>query len=402
MTIGIELAPHRRVFASFMMYAIAMGSIFPRLPDIKAAMGVEEGALGLALIGAPLGTLLALTFATPLIERVGYRRGLLGSIPLIAVAYALAVQTSSPVLFFLWLIPAGFLIGCTEIIINVEADRTEALLGKRIMNRAHAFWSIGFFTAGLLGAVMAHLGVSPQWHLGLIVPLSILVVALCLGRFTPAPLRGSNATAAAPRFALPTTPILLLVAVTFSAMLMEGAGLDWSAIYMVDLFNSGPFMAGFAVATLAFTQAVCRWFADGVIEKHSPRLVGRSLLICLAIGVLLLFFPIAPGLALLGFALVGIGTSAIFPMAMSAAAQRTDRSAAINVAALAQISFVAFLLGPPLLGFAAEHLGIQWVYGFGLPLIILSLLTVKALGDKPQTTSTTALSPIESTDSDGK
>ena len=80
---------------------------------------------------------------------------------------------------------------------------------------------------------------------------------------------------------------------------------------------------------------------------------------------------------------MGAGTSAIFPLAMSAAAQRTDRSSAINVAALAQISFVAFLLGPPLLGFVAEHYGIRWSFGLGLPLVALSFLAASALGTRP-------------------
>ena len=70
---------------------------------------------------------------------------------------------------------------------------------------------------------------------------------------------------------------------------------------------------------------------------------------------------------------MGVGTSVIFPLAMSAAAQRTDRSAAVNVATLAQTSFVVFLLGPPLLGLVAQHWGIRWSFGIGLPLVALSL-----------------------------
>jgi MFS family permease len=77
-------------------------------------------------------------------------------------------------------------------------------------------------------------------------------------------------------------------------------------------------------------------------------------------------------LALLGFAMMGVGTSVIFPLAMSAAAQRTDRPAPANVASLAQVSFVAFLLGPPLLGYIADYFGIRWPFGIGLPLVILS------------------------------
>jgi MFS family permease len=86
--------------------------------------------------------------------------------------------------------------------------------------------------------------------------------------------------------------------------------------------------------------------------------------------------------ALFGFAAMGMGTSAIFPLAMSAAAQRQDRSSALNIAALAQFSFMVFLLAPPLLGYVAQHFGIRSAYGIGLPLILLSLLTAGALGGR--------------------
>ena len=80
---------------------------------------------------------------------------------------------------------------------------------------------------------------------------------------------------------------------------------------------------------------------------------------------------------------IGFGSSALFPLAMSAAAQQTDRPAAINVAALAQFSFPAFLLGPPLLGFIAEHFGIQWTFGVGFPLVLLGLFTAHVLAPRP-------------------
>ena len=103
----------------------------------------------------------------------------------------------------------------------------------------------------------------------------------------------------------------------------------------------------------------------------------------MTIGILLVFFSQAEWVSLLGFALLGVGTSAIFPLAMSAAAQRTDRPAAVNVAALAQTSFVTFLLAPPILGFIAQHWGIAWSFGIGLPLVALSFVFAGALGSKP-------------------
>ena len=267
-----------------------------------------------------------------------------------------------------------------EIMLNVEADRTEFLLKRRIMNRAHSFWSMGFFGAGLFGAALGHLGISPQLHLALVVPMVAISMALFLGGYEPAPGRFAGNGDKAPRLARPTLPILVLVAVTLSAMLLEGASIDWSAIYMRTVFDSGPFVAGFTVALFAFSQATTRFFADSFVDRHSPSGVARVLLASMAAGVLLVFLSPDPFVSMLGFALLGIGSSALFPLAISAAAQRTDRPAAINVAALSQISFVAFLLGPPLLGFVSDHWGIRSAFAIGIPFIALSLLTAGSLG----------------------
>jgi MFS family permease len=383
MKFGLSLPPQFRVYAAFFIYAFCMGNLFPRLPAIQQAMGVEEGALGLALIGAAVGTLVSLTFATPIIERVGHRRAILVLIPVLSLFYAIAVTASGPLGLFLLLLPVGLTIGAIEIIVNLEADRTEHAIGRRIMNRAHAFWSFGFFFAGLVGALVAQAGISPAMHLFGMVPVILVGTLLFLGRFTPAPHRTGSSTDTAPLLARPSLAIIVLVAVTLSAMILEGAGADWSAIYMRDVFLVEPFVAGFAVALGAGTQAVTRFFADGFVERYSPTVVARVLLSVLGLGTLLVFFAPSAILALVGFGLMGVGTSAIFPLAMSAAAQRTDRPAATNVAALAQISFVAFLLGPPLLGLIAQTFGIRWSFGVGLPLVALSLVAAGALGSRP-------------------
>jgi MFS family permease len=383
MKFGLDLPPQFRVYGGFFIYSFCLGSLPPRLPDIQAAMGIEEGALGFGLIGHAAGTLIALTFLGPILERIGYRRSILALIPLCAILYAVASFAPGPVEFFLLLLPVGLVIGGIEIILNLEADRTEHLIGRRIMNRAHAFWSFGFFSAGIISALIAQTRLPVQLHLILMIPFVILGVALLLGRFDPAPHRTGGSTEKPPRFAAPTFAILVLVAVTLSAMIMEGAGIDWSAIYMRDEFQVSPFVAGFAVALGAFTQAATRFFADPFVEKYSPTIVSRVLIAVMGAGVLLVFYATSDWMALIGFGLMGVGTSVIFPLAMSAAAQRTDRAAATNVASLAQISFVAFLLGPPLLGYVAEHFGIRWSFGIGLPLVILSFLVAGALGSKP-------------------
>jgi cyanate permease len=378
--IGWALPPAQRVYAAFFLYAFSLGGLFPRMGEIQQRMGVGEGALGLALIGTACGTMVSLTWGHALIERVGYRRCLLWLLPATAMWYALASWPTAPWVLFAVLLPAGVGVGALEIIVNVEADRVEHGLGRRIMNRSHGFWSLGFFAAGMVGAGSAWLGISPQLQLSAIVFLVSLATLLLLGRFAPSNPRPQAAGAAmAPRFARPTRAIFWLVCLTFSAMVMEGASIDWSSIYMRDVFGAAPFVAGLAVATGALAQACARFAADHFVERYSPQAVARVLLLTLGLGVLVVFAALHPAASLLGFALMGVGTSAIFPLAMSAAAQRHDRPAAINVAALSQLAFTAFLLAPPLLGFVAEHWGIRYAFGLGLPLVVVSWWSVASL-----------------------
>lgn len=369
-----------RVYAAFFLYAFSLGGLFPRMGEIQRGMGVGEGALGMALMGTACGTMVSLTWGHGLIERVGYRRCLLWLLPIASVWYALAAWAAAPWMLFACLVPAGICVGAIEIVVNVEADRLEHRLGRRLMNRSHGFWSFGFFGAGVVGALSARWGVSPQVQLMATVLVVVVATGWVLGGFEPSPARPQPPGAAqAPRFARPTLAIMSLVGLCFSAMVMEGAGIDWSSIYMRDVFGSAPFVAGLAVATGAFAQAMARFAADHFVDRHSPRAVARVLLLTLGVGVVLVFSAWHPAVSLLGFALMGVGTSAIFPLAMSAAAQRHDRPAAVNVAALSQTAFVAFLLAPPMLGFIAEQWGIRYAFGLGLPLVVVSWWSLASL-----------------------
>jgi MFS family permease len=381
--LGLDLSPSHRVYASFFLYAFGMGGMFPRLGDIQRALGIHEGALGLALIGAAMGTLVSLSFAGRYVERLGHRRTLLLLLPLVPACYVVASFAFTPLMLFILLLPAGLCIGAVEIVVNLEADRVEHQTGRRIMNRAHAFWSLGFFAAGGVGALMSHMGVSTHVHLITSVPLVAIGMAFTLGRFEPAAHRLDTSTAPPARFARPTWGVMLLVMVTLSAMVLEGAGAEWSAIYMRDVFAAGPFVSGIAVATGGLAQGITRFFADPFVERHQPVAVARVLLSVLGVGVVLVFLAPTWWAALLGFAMMGVGTSVIFPLAMSAAAQRTDRAAATNVAALAQLAFVAFLLGPPLLGAIAQAFGIRWSFGVGIPLVVLSFAVASVLRSGP-------------------
>ena len=378
------ISPRNQVFLAFYLYAVQLGGIFPRIAELQLKMDVGEGALGLGLLGFALGTQVTLMLGNRWVERLGPRLVLLLGIPVLGLAAILAALSPGIPAFFASLVFGGIAIGAVEIVVNVEADRTELLLGRRIMSRAHAFWSFGFFTAGFIGSVAAQARISPLLHLtGLWVAVSIISWVV-LWRYKPAPLRNTGAETV-PRFVRPNLGILTLVAFTLSAMLLEGAGTDWSVIYMRDLFDQSAFINGMAFSAGALAQAITRYFADTVVDRFGPYATARFFILVLGLGTVTVVFSPMPGLSLLGFALIGAGTSVLFPLAMSAAAQRTDRPAAVNVASVAQLSFIVFLLAPPSLGFIAEHIGIRYSFAVGLPLVLLSWFAAHSLVKPNQT-----------------
>lgn len=376
------IAPQHRIYASFFLFAVTTGALMARLPDIQTHLGISEGQLGLTMIGMAIGSLISLTFGPPVVEKLGFRKTalltvlgpalLFATIPWLPVAPAMFA-----VLFF-----AGLLAGALEINLNVEIDRLEVHTGQRFMNRAHGFWSVGFFVTALFGAMIRQSGLSAGLHLGIVAVIVVVVAGFLLFSATEAP-KPAKVEGQSHGFAFPNLGLLPLCLIGFAAFLVEGAGIDWSAIYMRNVFAVEPFIGGMGLTLFAFFMAAMRLTADPIVARFGPRNVAMVMLTAASFGALLVGSAPTAELALLGFALMGAGCSAVYPLAVSAAAQRTDRPAAVNVAAIGQVSFVVFFLAPPLLGFVAEFLGIRWSYLICLPLLLAGLWASSfALGTK--------------------
>lgn len=377
------IQPQHRIYASFFFFAVTTGALMSRLPDIQAQLQLSEGQLGLTMIGMSLGSLISLTFGAPLIERFGFRTTAFFTVLGPAVLFATIPWLPAAPAMFAVLFVVGLLAGALEINLNVEIDRLEIQHGKRFMNRAHGFWSVGFFVTALSGAVVRQSGISTAVHLGAIALIVVLVAGYLIYGATEAPKPNRGHDEGGHRIAFPNLGLLPLCLIGFAAFLVEGAGIDWSAIYMQDVFSVEPFVGGMGLTLFAFFMAVMRLSADPIVTRFGPRNVAMVMLGFASLGALLVGVAPSPELALIGFALMGAGCSAVYPLAVSAAAQRTDRPAAVNVAALGQVSFVVFFLAPPLLGFVAEFIHIRASYLVCLPLLLAGLWASSfALGGK--------------------
>jgi len=377
----MRIEPQQRIYICFFLFAVSMGALLSRLPDLQVSLGINKSELGLTLIGAAVGALISLTFSSPLIMKLGARNTAFATVLGTSLMIALVPWLGYAPLVFCVLFCEGLLAGALEINLNVEIDRIEAQLGRGVMNRAHGFWSLGFFVTALASSFIRQAGISIQLHLA--ITFAIVVVAGTIA------IRGmQNASAPAPsqtegaHMALPTLGMLPLCVIGVGAFLVEGAGIDWSAIYMRDVFAVEPFVGGMGLTLFAFFMALVRLFADRFVDRYGSRIVALVSLALAAIGIACVWLAPVPEIALAGFAMMGAGCSAVYPLAVSAAAQRDDRSAHVNVAALAQMSFVVFFLAPPLLGFVAEHAGIRMSYLVCLPIILAALFSTRALAPR--------------------
>src|SRR5690606_38510295 len=143
------IAAQHRIYACFFFFAVSTGALMARLPDIQTHLGVTEGQLGLTMIGMSLGSLLSLTFGAPIIERLGFRTVAFFTTLGPSILFTLIPFLPAAPAVFALLFIVGILSGALEINLNVEIDRLEAQTGKRFMNRAHGFWSVGFFVTAL-------------------------------------------------------------------------------------------------------------------------------------------------------------------------------------------------------------------------------------------------------------
>ena len=373
--------PQRNIYFSFFIYSFCLGVFFPRIGDLQNQMGIGETTLGLTLLGPPIGVQISLLFADKIFALLGFRLVMCLGVPILGLALVFSSLTFNPFIFSLSLMLGGFAIGILEVAVNLEADRIEYKISKKIMNRSHSFWSLGFFCSGLTGALFSQMKVSPFINFSLSLFLGTFLTILFCSKYKPADER-PNSSVNSSLFVKPTKAVMALVVLTFSPMLLESASIDWSVIYMRDIFFTPPFINGMAIVMVALTQFLVRYYADKYVEIFGSEKISKISVITMLIGVLSVCFSNSPYLSLLGFAFIGGGSAVIFPLAMSAAAQKTDRSAAINVASLAQISFLVFLLAPPILGYIAENFGIRISFGIGLPLVIVSWFFISSLKSK--------------------
>ncbi|MFT4230263.1 MAG: MFS transporter [Microbacterium sp.] len=356
------------IFTIFMATGFEFGSWASRMPAVKHDLEVDDFGLGALLFVIGASSLFGLSAANLLVARWGVRRSLALTITTLCTGIVLAGASihfvHSYALAAISLAILGFGMSATDVLMNVEAAAVEQSFGKTLMPLFHAFFSLGTVAGAGIGVLMAAWGIGVGWHLGVI---GLLLLAIGCLALTAVPVRDAvHDDATRPsrreRFAEivavwrdPRTHALgvIMLGMAFA----EGSANDWLAVAVVDGRGQAEALGAVALAVFSTAMTAVRLFGGPLVDRVGRVWSLRMLAVLAAVGLSL--FILAPTLpvAFAGIALWGAGTALGFPIGMSAAADDPSKAAA-SVSAAATIGYLAFLCGPPVLGWISHQIGI--------------------------------------------
>lgn len=357
------------IFTLFFFCGLAFASWASRLPAVKVNLGLDDFEVGALLFAMGAGSLTGVMLANVVVVRWGAKRGL--SVTIVGVAAGLLLAAlgvdalNSYALAATGLALLGLCFGATDVMMNVEAASVEQAFGRTIMPLFHAFFSLGTVAGAGVGVVMAAWGVGVSWHLGGVAAVWLAITALAL-RAIPAhesaahesgtaTTRGDRLATALAVWRDPRT--YAIGAIVLGMAFAEGSANDWLTIAVVDGHHETEATGAIFLTVFSVSMTVFRAIGGPLVDRIGRVWALRALSI--AAGVGLIVFILAPNLplAFVGVALWGAGASLGFPLGMSAAADDPAKAAA-SVSAAATIGYVAFLCGPPVLGWISHQIGI--------------------------------------------
>lgn len=333
-----------------------------RIPAIQHTLGLSVRALGVALLGASLGGLIAMPIVSRAIAAFGSAQVTRWTSFGLCAALALPALAWGTVSLLLLLMVCGAFAGSMDVSMNTQAVDVERAYQRPVMVAFHALFSLGGMLGAAMGGLAAHFEISPRVHLpaaGLALAIATVFASRGLLPTEKEPVLSTRPAAQLLR------PLAGLAIVAFCILLGEGAIADWSAVYLSHL--TGPGMAASGYAVFSLTMAVGRLVGDRMRSRFGPVAVVRtgSALAAAGLGGALLAGGMVP--ALIGFAFAGAGWASIFPIACGAAGHKAGSEPEAGVAAVTGTGFIAFLIGPPLIGFLAQ----LWTLRAALGILVL-------------------------------
>jgi MFS family permease len=374
------------VGVTFANNGLAFGGWLARAPAVRSDLHLSVAGFGLLLLCISIAALCAIPLAGPLVQRVGPARAVwLGSTSMVLGLSGLATGTltGSVPIAGAGLVLIGMGNSTWDVAMNVEGADVERRLGRTIMPRFHAGFSLGTVLGAGISAIAAAAGV-PIWaQLFLTAALTAAAATPTVRAFIPhEPLPAGHTPAMSVRQAWREPRTILIGLIMLGFGFTEGTANEWLAISLVDGYHASETIGAIGYGTFVTAMTLSRLFGGPAIERWGRVVVLRVTVISGIIGLLLVVADIGVPVALIGGLLWGAGASLGFPIGMSAAADDPVR-AAIRVSVAGSIGYGAFLAGPPLIGLLAEHFGVLRAILCVLGALVIGLLAAPAAKPLP-------------------
>jgi MFS family permease len=391
MTTATSPALRRAMFGVFVIFGlngIAVATWISRLPAIRDILGISLAEVGLLIFGLSAGAVSGLLAAALVVHRLGARRTMVLTFVVGSLGLGLLALSASFVVSFPLAIAAMAIFGVAwsicDVAMNVEGSQVEREMGRTLMPWYHASWSLGTVAGAGIGALVALAGIGPAAHLAGVVVV-VLITAALIPRLLPRELEaepaegdegakgGFRAQVAAWR-----EPRVLLIGVLVLGMAFaEGSANDWLALAMTDDRGFDDAQGALLFGVFAVAMTAGRIAGVPLLDRFGRVPVLRAAVAASAIGLaVVILVPFTP-VMVAGIVVWGLGASLGFPVGMSAAGD-DPVGAAARVSAVATIAYCAFLVGPPILGFVGEQIGILNSLWIVFALIVIAGFAVPA------------------------
>ena len=351
------------------MFYFGMGLSFAtwasRIPDIKTALHLTEGDLGSILFALPMGQLIIMPFSGKMVTKFGSHRILVFSLIMYVLCLANLGLATSALQLSLGLFLFGVFGNLANIAVNTQGVYTEVLFKKTIMSSFHGMWSFAGFTGALVGLGMLTLKLTPFHHFLVVGAIVLLMVAFNFKFLVKAKEKIKNKTSEKKKlFVKPDSSLLWLGVIGFCSMASEGVMFDWSGVYFKDIVQAPGPLVILGYTSFMIMMASGRFLGDGLINKFGRERVMQISGVMISAGLFTaVFLPyIIP--CTIAFMAVGLGVATIVPTVYSMAGKNPTVPPGEALTIVSSVSFLGFLMGPPVIGHIAQNFGLQFSFAF--------------------------------------
>lgn len=361
------------ISAFFFVAGLTFATWASRIPDIKTKLQLSDAALGLILFALPVGQMVSLPLSAALVSRFGSKSLIITGALLYPLSLILLALSGTSVALAFSLFVFGMWANLLNIAMNTQAVSVENIYGRSIMASFHGVWSLAGFAGALAGTFFVSNSISPLVHFTIICIVTGVVVWAAYRHTVPSDV--SESREKKKFFVKPDSRILLLGMIAFCCMVCEGAMADWSGVYYQKVVQAPAYLTTIGYVAFMGTMATGRFLGDWLVTKFGVTRILQLSGVLIAGGLLTAVILPNMATATVGFLMVGFGVSSVVPVVFSLAAKSKTMSPGAALASVSTISFLGFLIGPPVIGFVAELTSLRISFliiallGFGTTLL---------------------------------